>query len=419
MVQHLIFRNTIVTRVELYSKCAFNMGNCISEDAKKGHRDFLRNVRSDPDRQLTSFRVYIHRRNKFIHAWLRVSTDDIALERSKTDIIVWPLQFLRRYGYTSAGWHYICSKFFFSIFKNYIFNQILGVFFFESGRRCPTGEGLHCFQSQNADAIFQVNIYYARAGVGSEYISQPAGYNSYHRGSVHRLRKIVIPPPPRPKSVGEQDGPALPSDSFHPHRHNTFVDQKIIGSIVSENVNPAVNDSFSRSDSISSQISSNSAFNAPYVNISPQEVFVVVRPRAVSSSSSHHSLPPTPTRTVFPLRWDGGAGSTNLLCYTQTATVASMRTPSPQHGQNQSNGEGHMGPFRYVNVTEVLFYFINTDHNDQVIASRCSSIDQRSDLDVGTLNYTLIDAEKTRALQAASSGDHRNGNVRRRHLTGN
>ncbi|VDO07947.1 unnamed protein product [Haemonchus placei] len=63
----------------------------------------MKNVKSDPETQVTSFRVYLHRRNKFIHAWLRISAEDVTLERSKTDVVVWPLQFLRRYGYTSAG----------------------------------------------------------------------------------------------------------------------------------------------------------------------------------------------------------------------------------------------------------------------------------------------------------------------------
>lgn len=36
-------------------------------------------------------------------------------------------------------------------------------------------------------------------GVGSEYLPQPSGYNSYHKGTTPFLRKVVIPPPPRPR----------------------------------------------------------------------------------------------------------------------------------------------------------------------------------------------------------------------------
>ncbi|CAD5212745.1 unnamed protein product [Bursaphelenchus okinawaensis] len=81
----------------------------------------------------TAFRVFVKKRNKFIPGWLKVNEDEIVYFRTASQPQFWPLAFLRRYGYTCAG-----------------------VFFFESGRRCATGEGLHTFQSHQAEKIFHV-----------------------------------------------------------------------------------------------------------------------------------------------------------------------------------------------------------------------------------------------------------------------
>ncbi|KAI6228351.1 IRS-type PTB domain-containing protein [Aphelenchoides besseyi] len=81
----------------------------------------------------TAFRVFVKKRNKFIPGWLKVNEDEIVFVRNGSAPQFWPLAYLRRYGYTCAG-----------------------IFFFESGRRCASGEGLHTFQSHQSERIFQV-----------------------------------------------------------------------------------------------------------------------------------------------------------------------------------------------------------------------------------------------------------------------
>ncbi|VBB28491.1 unnamed protein product, partial [Acanthocheilonema viteae] len=118
------------------------MGNCVSQ---AGQREFLKNFQNAASRGETrvggafmsddpeAFQVFVKKRNKFIPGTLKVTENEIVFIRSRCETLNWPLHFLRRYGFTSAG-----------------------IFFFESGRRCSSGEGLHTFQSHQAEAIFQL-----------------------------------------------------------------------------------------------------------------------------------------------------------------------------------------------------------------------------------------------------------------------
>lgn len=89
---------------------------------------------------------------------MKVTPREIIVQRSKTDIIVFPLQYLRRYGKRNLSLYTILIKYKGMIKFNLGYTSA-GVFFFESGRRCSTGEGLHTFQSQYAETIFHVKFY--------------------------------------------------------------------------------------------------------------------------------------------------------------------------------------------------------------------------------------------------------------------
>ncbi|CAJ0931903.1 unnamed protein product, partial [Mesorhabditis belari] len=313
------------------------MGNYVSEHKRPS---------ATVDGDVCEFRVYIHRRNKFIHAWMKLTPREIIVQRSKTDIVVFPLQYLRRYGYTSAG-----------------------VFFFESGRRCATGEGLHTFQSQHAETIFHmvqarvqdtanaahadwaeqrrrdvrtqsvdhtprihpVQRYLSERNTEFSTFNQP-NYNSLHAGEMKRRRQLVTPAAPRPRSLpGIEDTLISTSPQIVQNSHGHA---QIIGNIISESPGP-------NKGSVSSLYNPSLSTIHSYSNVVPRAHYQSATPteypfraRCPSASSDHstisaqsfQSTPSTPTTKVFPIQWDGGAGSTSFLCYANSTPI----TPSSE-----------------------------------------------------------------------------------------
>ena len=63
---------------------------------------------------------------------IEITESELILHQKGKNPIRWPLRSLRRYGFDAE------------------------LFSFESGRRCPTGEGIYAFQCQRAEALFNL-----------------------------------------------------------------------------------------------------------------------------------------------------------------------------------------------------------------------------------------------------------------------
>uniref|UniRef100_A0A915DNR1 IRS-type PTB domain-containing protein n=1 Tax=Ditylenchus dipsaci TaxID=166011 RepID=A0A915DNR1_9BILA len=129
------------------------MGNC---SASEHHAKLFRteNFSNDP----LAFRVFIKKRNKkFVPGWLKINDEEI-------------------------------------IFNMDTLAQIY--FFFESGRRCATGEGLHTFQSHQAERIFHVVQSkikieeYTRGSRASSVVSNRAVSNAVNPALTNRIHPV-------------------------------------------------------------------------------------------------------------------------------------------------------------------------------------------------------------------------------------
>uniref|UniRef100_A0A914CCZ9 IRS-type PTB domain-containing protein n=1 Tax=Acrobeloides nanus TaxID=290746 RepID=A0A914CCZ9_9BILA len=144
------------------------MGNCASQDPSKLFQS--ENFENNPN----AFRVFVKKKNKFIPGWLKISDEEILFSRGGGNFQLWPFAYLRRYGYTCAG-----------------------IFFFESGRRCATGEGLHTFQSHQAERIFQLvqsrikNLDFTRSSRASSVASSRLNSISYSSNNrIHPIQRF-------------------------------------------------------------------------------------------------------------------------------------------------------------------------------------------------------------------------------------
>ncbi|VDD95303.1 unnamed protein product [Enterobius vermicularis] len=102
------------------------MGNCVSQG---GQKEFLKSLRTSCF-IFVSFQIFND--NKSLKNFFMIFIHFAGVLKVTDREILWPFLYLRRYGFTSGG-----------------------VFFFESGRRCSTGEGLHTFQTYQSEVIFQ------------------------------------------------------------------------------------------------------------------------------------------------------------------------------------------------------------------------------------------------------------------------
>uniref|UniRef100_A0A0K0DT05 IRS-type PTB domain-containing protein n=1 Tax=Strongyloides stercoralis TaxID=6248 RepID=A0A0K0DT05_STRER len=150
------------------------MGNCVSADNRKFLEQINKNENNSLSGRYSEFKVFVKQNKKFIPGTLRIGPNEILFIRNKDNIQVWPLNYLRRYGYTCAN-----------------------IFFFECGRRCSSGEGLFTFQSSQSEIIFQLiqqkiqqNYESQRNSRASSIVGNLQKSSTYSISNVQSLRGI-------------------------------------------------------------------------------------------------------------------------------------------------------------------------------------------------------------------------------------
>ncbi|KAK6103299.1 PTB domain (IRS-1 type) family protein [Brugia pahangi] len=430
------------------------MGNCMSQT---GQREFLKNFQNAANRggearvggafmndDPEAFQVFVKKRNKFIPGTLKVTENEIVFIRSRCETLNWPLHFLRRYGFTSAG-----------------------IFFFESGRRCSSGEGLHTFQSHQAEAIFQLvqsriqdnanmgiairearaqsvtGSYHSVHNIPSSYTGtriQPIqryssegtanvgdcspsafGVTNYHR-PLNRFnhRQLLFQIPKRPRSIA---GPAhtavwpLPPPSYHSPR-SCFNRPAFMGNIVSEHV-------------LQRQPSEVSTCDHSYVNVLPQRRSATSSPQCVSpvlrefASSSHFTFGSTEQNLGMT---DFGSQRFNTPVtglshrYPPCGFMCSYDRPALNSYVNARQDSGVSDRETTPPQLDYALVAVGITEEGSPSTLRANQSNTRNDLaSVGlttNVNYTKIDLEKTRAIEVAASTVEKE-NPRRRHFTTN
>uniref|UniRef100_A0A915BDL4 IRS-type PTB domain-containing protein n=1 Tax=Parascaris univalens TaxID=6257 RepID=A0A915BDL4_PARUN len=416
------------------------MGNCVSQT---GQKEFLKSLpatasESFPLEDPESFRVFVKKRSKFIPGTLKVTENEIIFWRTCNDTLNWPLHYLRRYGFTSAG-----------------------IFFFESGRRCTSGEGLHTFQSPQAEAIFQLvqsrihdsaNMGMATRDLRAQSVtgsirsthSSLSGYTAlgarihpiqrYSSEGTNNLADYLQPSysnchrppnrffyhrpamqqvPKRPRSLatpGHASVWALSQPVFHPHQYRD-AQRTLMGNIVSERV-------------IQRQSSRLSSLNHSYVNVGAQRQM---------PSYSLHSLASSGSASAPLPRSEHKNDAMNM----------SINVWGPPHRSISENNSPAGDKFfyeRYVNIKEMttipilpserevtppqLDYAsvnVGTAEDSSSLPPRTSSFGARSETSsVNTpsnVNYAKIDLERTHAVEMTANATEKE-NPHRRHYNG-
>uniref|UniRef100_A0A914WRX6 IRS-type PTB domain-containing protein n=1 Tax=Plectus sambesii TaxID=2011161 RepID=A0A914WRX6_9BILA len=387
------------------------MGNCVSQKALSASislptvhnfHDIDRNV---PQSTATGgpadgvFRVSaVNRRGKTITGTLQVTDTEIILRRPHHEPIRWPLHFLRRYGFED------------------------GVFSFESGRRCSSGEGVFTFRCSSADELFQLVqmriqdnatatqfsssvtplVMRERAMSASQHVESPT-HPAY--GFFPRALGARPPPSHRHSSEGANSYVHPNSDRRSPRLSDPDDSRALVDLRAVELRRPhsvaAADSPFPEEDEV---------FRGPPTP--PQHAYINIAPVASPAKSATSAATESSDRLGGGMA--GGIAARALQFHGRSVSDGSTSIYAPDYKQ-------------YVNLRDMVrnagettpplldYAFVNLGtpgpcSSPAANSVRCGSLmtptsaGGKHDLTAATHNYARIDLEKTKALEQTANG---------------